>query len=226
MNNWYKVIANEDKLREFIDWLPELEPTEMFYVSLFARNKYTNKNIGADKQQLKRFTSNKHMLFQKIKQLETPFGGYLKSGEIIPPESLAVYIMPNPRSMTKAASKSLIELAKRITEPYNGYNPHQLVMSEIQKSPSRKIFFDFDFDGVELSTLKQICGGIINKDACSFLQTRGGVHLLVETKKINNEFKKSWFDDISKLPGLDKDKGDKLIPVPGCYQGGFVPNLN
>ena len=226
MNNWYKIIADEDKLHEFIDWLPDLESHEIFYVSLFARNKYTDQNIGADKQQLKRFTSNKKMLFQKIKQLETPFGGYLKDGEVIPPESLAIYIMPNPRSMVKAASKSLIELAKRITEPYNGYNPHQLVMSEIQKSPSRKVFFDFDFDGVELSTLRQSVNDIINGDACHFLQTRGGVHLLVETKKISNQFKKSWFNDISKLPGLDRDKGDKLIPVPGCYQGGFVPKLN
>lgn len=221
----YKIIANEDRLREFIEWLPDLEYDEMYYVSLFARNKYTDVNLGADKQQLKRFTSNKEWLFQKIKQLESPIGAYLKKGEPIPQESLAVYISVNPRSMTKATSKSLIEFAKLITNPYNGYNPHQIVLSSIQTSPSRKLYFDIDFDNVDFDKTRQEVEKMINVDCITWLKTRGGFHLLIETDKINKDYRKSWYKSITSLEGVDHDKGDKLIPIPGCYQGGFVPNL-
>jgi hypothetical protein len=36
----YKIILNEQKLKEFIYWLPELQNNEQYYVSLFARKKY------------------------------------------------------------------------------------------------------------------------------------------------------------------------------------------
>ena len=36
----YKIVENEKQLKEFIDWLPELEENEKYFVSLFARKKY------------------------------------------------------------------------------------------------------------------------------------------------------------------------------------------
>ena len=33
----YKIIQNEEKLIEFINWLPEISEDECYYLTLFAR---------------------------------------------------------------------------------------------------------------------------------------------------------------------------------------------
>lgn len=108
--------------------------------------------------------------------------------------------------------------------PYNGYNPHQEVLSEIQKSIGTKHYFDFDFDNVEIEDVEDIVYSSLNKECVKFLKTRGGFHLLIELKKINKEYEKTWYNNLSKIDGVDI-KGDNLIPIVGCYQGGFVPHF-
>ena len=46
MKNNYKIISDPDALKEFIEWLPELEDNEKFYLSLFARKKYFLETLG------------------------------------------------------------------------------------------------------------------------------------------------------------------------------------
>ena len=220
----YKIIINEEILRGFIDWLPELNKNETYYVCLFARSKYTEgeNKVGADKAQLKRFTSDKKYLFDKIKQLECEIGCYKQKGNPVPQEALALYINPNPRSLEKATKNSLIRFAELITKEYDGYNPHQEVMSEIQKTHSRKNFFDIDFDHVEPEDVLKQAGDFVNPDCLTVLKTRGGFHLLVELGKLGKEYEKTWYQKIVSVSGCDI-RGDNLIPVPGCTQGGFVP---
>jgi hypothetical protein len=222
----YEIIKDEKLLKDFIDWLPELRSHEVYSVNLFARNKYCKDivHINSDKAQLKRFVSNKEWLLRKIKQLETEMGAYWQGDIPIPQEALAVYISVNPRSQEKAAKNLLIKLAKLITEPYNSYNISAEALSEIQKAWSRKIYFDLDVDGFSVDQVSARIDGLINGDCLQYLVTRGGCHVLVELEKIKEQYKKSWYKDLSSLPGVDT-KGDGLIPVPGCTQGGFVPHF-
>jgi hypothetical protein len=69
-----------------------------------------------------------------------------------------------------------------------------------------------------------IANDIVNIDACHFLLTRGGFHLLIELSKITKEFDKTWYKAITSIEGVDIC-GDNVIPVVGCFQGGYVPSF-
>jgi hypothetical protein len=83
---------------------------------------------------------------------------------------------------------------------------------------------DFDFDYVTYDYLIDELKDIINEDSYNILETRGGHHVLVEMIKIEGEFRKNWYNNITKIKGCDIS-GDNLIPVVGCTQGNFVPHF-
>lgn len=220
----YKIITNEERFRSFIEWLPDLKHNETFYVCLFGRKKYSPViRLKSDKTQLKRFTANNKNLFWKVKQLECELGSYRQEETPIPQEALVVYINPNPRCFIKATSIALKKFADRVTQPYNGHNPHQDVMSAIQQSCGRKLWIDFDFDGVAPHDLFYHASQSLNAEAFSILRTRGGCHLLVRLDKIHTALTRTWYKDIINLPYEVDVRGDIMLPIPGCTQGGFEP---
>lgn len=235
----YQIITDEQKLVEFINWLPELAPEETYYLCLFARSKYCKgiAHVRSDKAQLKRFTSNKSRMLEKIKQLECPIGAYnfreVGSKEIlaVPQEALAIYITPNPRSFIKANTASVHKLLDLALQPYNGYHPYQEVLSEVQKAKSRSEFviFDFDINKDEWPTVSKLIGLGINHEALNIVETRGGYHVMVRTALIEDNYKNSWYNNMRKILALyssDHDNaGDMMCPIPGTYQGGFTPKL-
>lgn len=222
----YSIIKDEKLLLDFIAWLPDLKQNETFYVALFARKKYCAeiKYIKTDKAQCKRFTSSKKHLFNKIRQLESPVGSLVIKDISIPQEALALYISVNPRDFLLATKNGLIKFAHLLTQEYNGYNPHQEAMSEIHKAVSRKIWYDFDFDGVALDSTLAAFEKHINSDCLKVLKTHSGFHVLIELKKIHKDFEKTWYKGVSSIEGIDV-RGDNLIPVVGCTQGEFVPHF-
>lgn len=232
----YKIIYDKDKLLEFIDWLPELEDNEKFYLSLFARKKYCPNLIKAnDKTQLRRFTSNKSRMYDKIKQLEIELGAWKLKDVSAPQESLVVYIMPNPRCMKKATEM----MGKKCWDLFRSqnYNLHTEAMSCIQKSKSRGIYVDFDIDTEKKSLdfvneMKIVLSDIFPDDyskVCTIVETRGGYHILVNAKKatkirVEYNLNKNWYNDMINNFKIDQS-ADQMIPVPGTIQGGFVPKI-
>lgn len=223
----YKVILDEGILREFIGWLPELTETEQFYLTLFGRKKYCPeiKYIKSDKSQLARKTCTKERLFYKIKQLEVELGSYRQFQDEmpIPQEALAAYINPNPRCLYKATLHGISTLARLIELNNKNHNPHQEMLSCIQRSCSRKIFSVFDIDTKEIDIILAVTEALGGHLECAkILETRGGYHVLVKLETIPNEIKKTWYQKLAKLSDVT---GDALIPIPGTYQGGFCPHF-
>lgn len=216
----YKIVQDEIKLKEFISWLPDLGENEKYFIALFARKKYSDSLIKSnDKTQLKRFTSCKEKLFEKIKQLECAVGSYKLKGMDVPQESLVLYLNPNPRDLKKAAFQLIKKCVDLVQNDNNGFNIHAEALSSIQRTKGKSHFCDFDIDdkSVDLSLLKDI----LPDGSYNIVETRGGFHILVDTRLTP---KTKWHQEIRKVYNVDQ-VGDQLLPVPGCCQGGFVPRF-
>lgn len=225
MNKNYRIILDENHLFEFVSWLPELNEGECFYLTLFARKKY-HSSAKNDKSQCKRVTAtSKEWLIKKIRQMELLEGTYTnKDGTPVHNDSLALYLSVNPRSFAKAQKLLLKKLADTVTGNGGHMNPASVAMSSIQKAKSRTVYVDFDFDGINYGEMLNVIPNIINTDAYDIISTRGGFHLLVDPSKVSSAFSKTWHKDLSGFIHCDVC-GDNLIPVPGCTQGGYIPQL-
>lgn len=236
MDGNYQVIADEAALREYIEWLPTLSNDEIFYLCLFGRKKYCPElpHIKTDKSQLKRFTSDKDLMLRKIRQLECPLGSYTQKEHEIPQHALALYITPNPRDMKKATLNAVIDLAVilkcdgKADSKQRHSNPHQEVMSTIQRTPGKKHVTMFDIDSKEPAIYDDIVR--IAGPHCDIVETRGGYHVFVRASEMDNKVRYTysdkelhWYAAIYQYADR-KSKAD-LSPVVGCFQGGFVPKF-
>jgi hypothetical protein len=225
----YRIINDYSILETFIRWLPELEESETYYVCLLARNKYCKgiTHINSDVQQLRRFTTTKERMIDKIRQAECALGSYKQKEIEIPQEALALYIHPNPRSQVIAAKRTCTKLLELLLEPYANYNVHQIALSNIQQARGRKIYTDFDYDKLSFEDFRTGMIGFINFEALTIIKTHGGFHALVNSDLVDYEFSRLWYKRMQFLAADDGAavQGDLLMPVPGCTQGNFTPHF-
>ena len=211
---FYKIIQDEEKLLEFIEWLPDISKDECYYLTLFARKKYDS-SIKSDKAQLKTIITNKERMLSKIKQLETKIGTYTLNDVPVTQKSLVLYIT-TPRSHSEANRK----LTKNIIDNlFKGIsiNPYKESLRCLQtaKSLSNKLLlFDIDDNNFDVKSI------YLNDDSYSIVKTRGGYRIIVYSTKVDWIFKKSFY---MKLSNISDQTGDLFIPVVGCTQGGFTP---
>ncbi len=218
----YKIIRDEKLLREFINWLPDLEPDEKYYGTLFARKKYApHSDLKTDKSKIKRFVTKKEHLYDKLRQLEVKEGTYKISDRPAPQESLAVYLNPNPRNLRQAAFEGIIQLTKLLKDGKKNFDPQSEMLTVIHNTVGRKIYLDFDIDYKPFDPSQ--LDPFINRDAVEILETRGGFHLLVNLKKIAPKYKSTFYKGMLSL-NVDQT-GDQLLPIPGCTQGNFIPHF-
>lgn len=226
----YRIITDIKLLEEFIEWLPELLSDETYYVCLLARNKYCSEinHIRSDVQQLRRFTTTKERMIDKIRQSECALGTYKQKDTLIPQEALALYIHPNPRNQVQAAKKTCKDLLDLCLMPYSNYNVHQVALSNIQQARGRKIYFDLDYDKLSYEDFcEKGLNKFINQEAVSSIKTHGGFHALVNLDRIAEQYTKTWYNGLKALAAEDSAavSGDLLVPVPGCIQGNFTPRF-
>jgi len=218
----YQIITDEKALLEYIEWLPDCEEHEQFYLTLFARRKYCPDIpwIKSDKAQLCRKTSKKEFIFDKIAQMECNLGAYKMGGNPVPQESLALYISPNPRNLWTATVRSIGQLAKVLECSGKNSNPHQEVMSEIQRCVGTRKFVMFDIDEKNDTTLEFV---IKTTDGlCDIVETRGGYHIFVHKDKVDKITDELWYTKIAKYADM---KGDIMSCPCGTYQGGWSPRF-
>lgn len=73
-----------------------------------------------------------------------------------------------------------------------------------------------------LKELRETIQCYINQEAINIIETRGGYHVLINPVLVRDEFKNTFYQNLSKL---SDQSGDQMIPVPGTYQGGFTPKI-
>lgn len=223
----YTVIYDEETIKEFIDFLPDLTENETYYLTLLSRNKYAKNPINSRTTPLKRLTSDKKYMLQNIKQLECPLGSYTKDGTFVEPESLALYITTNPRCKKKAIFGLLSEIATNLKHNCTTYNPLSDALTCINRAKSRPVFVTFDIDNkIDIETHIYKIWDTVGQDAVAAIETHGGYHVLIRPDKVVAK-QKDWYRIIDMYlsdKGVDQT-GDILSPVPGTLQGNFKVTL-
>ncbi|KIX20273.1 hypothetical protein SY27_14170 [Flavobacterium sp. 316] len=225
----YKIIINEEKLKQFVNWLPDLLPNEQYYITLLARKKYyPESGLKADKGQLKRVTSTKERIIDKIRQLQIEEGAYFSDGVAVCQENLAVYITPNPRDLYLAGLKTIKDITDKVMKSDLQYNPQSVALNAIQTTTSRKLFFDLDIDfntndfETNIAKFKTDICNVLNRDCLTFVRTNGGLHCLINLQDIHSDYIKNWYQNVVKLACDEYEvtmNGDNVLPVVGCVQG-------
>ncbi len=213
----YQIIMDEQKLKDFIVWLPDHSAEECYFYALFYRAKYSSESKKSNGGNLLfRGISSKESLFYKISQLECPTGSYVRRGEPVSQESLALYIHPNPRNLRIASLNTLSSLVDNIKRGQTTASPHKEALSCIQTSAENKPFIVFDIDNKEPEIMKRAIK--IANNFCEIIETRGGYHLLIRTANIHLIVEKLWY---KMLAELSDSVGDMASPAIGCSQGNF-----
>jgi hypothetical protein len=222
----YKIIANIDTLQEFVD---TLDQKESYVVQLAIRNKYADYKINKNYNVLRSEMLETRNIVSFIKQLECPVGSYeTHLNEPINNNSgFVIYISVNTINQLKAFQMIALSLTEmlmcNLTLPGR---LQTLINSRVFKSNNRNVLdIEFDYDHLENPeeyddiVVKQVCEYLGNSDIVRFVRTRGGMHCLVETKKIPKAFKKTAIMNIRNMEHADVAATRLSHAVPGTFQG-------
>lgn len=242
-----KLIYNENEINKFIDILPNLEKDEVYYICLFVRNKHLTPEenlffgISRSSNLMARVIAReKNDIIRKIKNWECNSEAFIskRSNTNIPNKCLVPYITFNPVSTIKAYKDFNFEFIDYITQLSTTNDKPQiykslkkidvLIMDKLQHAFSKKHFIDIDFDipTYNWQPFFDFLGELkIKEVSYHVVKTKGGYHLLLETKTLNWNYNKN----LENLRNIAKNEFKKFeietnknqaIPISGCYQYG------
>lgn len=211
----YKLIYDENELKKYFDIIMQpLLKTEVFFISLSARNKYLTKEerefyqLGRTEMFVKNIIRdyNYEKFIRTIRRFETNEGSYLtKNGKDIPSKCIIIYMNINPSSTIKAfkefnktMNEYMFELAQcsingqeidNISNKINKMN--NLLMTCYQKNVGSKYWIDVDFDiPKEAFYLIEIFTNELKINNVNYyiINTKNGYHVLLKKDTINYNF--------------------------------------
>ena len=166
--SYHKLIWSEDELRKYYDLiLPDLNPFEVFFVSLSARNKYLTEEeritykLGRTEMFERRIIREKSWdrFLRTIKKYEVVKGAYtsVDGSAVLPDKCLLIYININPSNMIKALNEFNKTVSEYYMEVVVSKNDNKSIdkrfnkldrnlMTAIQKSRGIKKWIDIDID--------------------------------------------------------------------------------
>jgi hypothetical protein len=238
----YEFLKDEEELKKFhATILPELGQDEVFYLMLGARRKYLTdeeKEIyncnGTDMIRRVTVRSNKfEELRDKILDFCVPEGRYKdKNGLSLPLHSFTLYITPNPRDARRASVGIVQKITEGLLNPNTPLKLENMMLSEIHKYSTNKVWIDLDVDPKgddDLDKTIETLHSFLGETERTTVKTRSGAHMLVRKSTLDPKVKNSFYMNIKKLSdsmeGEVEFKGDTMLPVPGCSQGGKMPYI-
>jgi hypothetical protein len=238
----YEFLRNEEELKRFHSLiLPTLGQDEVFYLMLGARNKYLNEDEkgkynmnGSDMIRRVTVRSNRYEeLRDKVLDFCVPVGRYKdKNGLSLPEHSFTLYITPNARDARRASVGVVQKITEGLLNPNTPLKLENMVLSEIHKNSTNKVYMDFDVDPKEGDDLDKVLETIYGKLGGSYyvtVKTHSGAHVLLKKSTIDSAVKNTFYKDVQRVSDLMygevEIKGDTMLPVPGCAQGGKVPRI-
>lgn len=99
--------------------------------------------------------------------------------------------------------------------------PRQEIMNIIQTSPIKDKFHVFDIDSTDEEQMFRLRDMLDGR--CNIIRTRGGYHFIINPSELKDQFvPKDWYNQMKAVADVS---GDALVPIPGTFQGGFIPRL-
>lgn len=223
----YELILQEEELKKFINFLPDLNPNEGYFLILIARKKWYPESGISSAHKLRRETvGTKDKIIQTLRQWEISDGTY-RSGELpIHQNNLGVYIGYNPRNQYNACFELINQCLANIRSNKQNINIKSMANDVIQGSNGTKNFIDIDVDikeGEDFLEIIKFIKGIINEEHLTLIKTNGGFHCLIRVNGIIGN--KTWYQQIKSHPFKSELNimSNDLIPMVGCNQGQFKP---
>lgn len=229
-----------DHLDPFIEFLPDLQYDEVYFLSLSARNKYLSEAdrlvyaLGRTEMFSREVAYDKPGIKYALKKMAASLlykrtrGGYE-----IPKQALVCYINVNPSSMIAAYHDFTERMSKLYYETMQAHIRDQspeytafkrmprMLMNSIQRNTARRVLVDVDVDTKDLEVL----GGLrrwLGSHGIAFgtVWTQGGYHLLLRKdslpKKLNlGQHLSALAVETGKEIVINKNG---MVPLPGTRQ--------
>lgn len=248
------LIHDRKEYLKFLEYLPELENDEVYFLSLSARNKYLTDeerveyDLGRTEMFSRQIAFDKDGIIHALNKMRADLDvRTTRNGSPMPEHCLVVYINVHPSSTLKAYRRFSEQMDRHYEEAFlglrNGSEASDMwipfrrittnLMNHIQKATSRKLLVDVDIDGddeKESRQLVQEVNDFLSAHGCGrmVVKTQGGFHVLVPSKYLGKEV--PLFQKLQELDkqtsGEVKFNGNAMVPLPGTKQAGKLVTID